>query len=127
MSWLTNWDEAREHPWRTRAFLFASFAFLTIFLAALVHVLVGNWLAVGGTALLVGAAVTAACEPLLRQAPRPRRKPTARETLVRTAAALAILNVGIFVVGGATHSAFAAGIFITLGIVVLGVATQRRS
>jgi hypothetical protein len=64
MSWLTNWEDARSHPWKARAVVFGG----TVIVAAAIGAFAETaWTTNIAGALVVGAIAVAATAPMLRR------------------------------------------------------------
>src|SRR3954454_22131304 len=115
MSWMTNWEEARLHPWRTRLFLFVSFAVLLFVCAAIAGELTGHVVAVAGVSVVASLAATALCEPLLRSR---SLEPRSGASFFRFAATLGVFGLAIGI-GVAVGSVLATVAVILAGVVLI--------
>lgn len=123
MSWLTDWDQASEHPVRTRMFFFVSFSALTVWLSLLSGFLSDHWLGTLAIAPLIGLIGTVLVEPMTAGRRKPRRTRSLR-SVVSTFGVVTALFLSALVLAILTDSAFPGGILIALGVIAFAVRSR---
>jgi hypothetical protein len=122
MPWLTNWQQARRHPWSVRIWTFACFTILTPTLAALTAP-DGHWLEILVASPAVGLLGVLVCEPALRcGSVRSRSDRDGQSRLRRTAIWYPIIVGGGAVIWWASGIGFVAVIAMLLAFMVMAQA-----
>jgi hypothetical protein len=122
-NWLTDWEEARKHPWKARLFLLVGFGALGIWLVLLAGGL-HSWRAAAVGAVVAAGLGVAGGEVVLQRGLSVRRR-TARAHL----GALAVITVSFaaaVVVGFVIGSGLVAGLLALVGVVLMALTLLQR-